>query len=463
MAETKTRINNLDHAQTIDDNDIIYIKKSVPESGRSADQQASMNQIKDYVYPPEANIQTTGLVNTSPQAFGGKKTFQNGIATSTFETTGAATLGAGASVVGDLHVSGNIIQQGESYETEVETLAVRDQIIKTRDGATTGMASNEFTGLEAHKYDGTHEGMLVFGADGVARVGDYTPASGGNPAVDDTQALATREDSPVPGAVQVWDDTHKRLKSIPKGTAGHILTSTGPDSDPEMKPLSGAVLAAQVVGTCDTEGNAAIKDIYLDDYEDTLLPAEMSITFEHKNTYGDTTSASPTHPTARIYNANNVLIGTQDICDSRGHFAGEGCWNDGDDIDFKISGNKIRITNSDIRQANSNMTIKADGSIIYTQWKQIFDNHSASDLSTFSLTESVNNFKELLFVASRSSGSITSTSIVLPVEYVKTLTANNSIAVFGYGDEHIYFKFTDDTTLTRTDVNTLRMKAIFGR
>ncbi|MBQ0167220.1 MAG: hypothetical protein KBT02_08955 [Treponema sp.] len=129
-------------------------------------------------------------------------------------------------------------------------------------------------------------------------------------------------------------------------------------------PTKGTIVSAKVVGTCETEGNEEEKDIYLTDYVDTVLPAEMTVHFTNKNTYGDTVATVPTHPICNIYNSNNVLLATLDVCDSRGHYAGEGCWNDGDDIDFKVSESKIRISNSDIRQSNSNMTIKADGSFV---------------------------------------------------------------------------------------------------
>lgn len=237
MADFKSRLDTFDPNDSVLETDLLYTEKANHDDAKT-----SMQQIKDFVYPPVADTQTSGLISTTTQAVAGKKTFQGGVATSTLETSGQTTLGDDATVNGDLHVNGNIIQQGHSYETEVETLAVKDEIIKTRDGATTGMASGEYTGLQAEKYDGSHDGRLVFGADGVARVGDYTPASGDNPAVDDTQPLATREENPTDGALQVWDSAHLSMKSIAKGTSGHVLTSNGPDSAPSFQALSAIAL-----------------------------------------------------------------------------------------------------------------------------------------------------------------------------------------------------------------------------
>jgi hypothetical protein len=176
------------------------------------DKKATLGEIKDFVYPPEASNTATGLVNQEAQAFSGQKTFSGGIATPTLLAT-KATITDIATVQGDLHVNGNIIQQGESIETNVETLKVKDQLLVTRDGATVGMASDEVTGIKATMYDGENDGLLVFGADGVARVGDE----------GDTQPLATREETP--NGVAVWDDTNKRFKTVtgPEGTTLTII------------------------------------------------------------------------------------------------------------------------------------------------------------------------------------------------------------------------------------------------
>ena len=83
----------------------------------------------------------------------------------------------------------------------------------SRDGATVGMAADEVTGIKATMYDGENDGLLVFGSDGVARVGDE----------GDTQPLATREESP--NGVAVWDETNKRFKTVtgPEGTTLTII------------------------------------------------------------------------------------------------------------------------------------------------------------------------------------------------------------------------------------------------
>lgn len=85
----------------------------------------------------------------------------------------------------DITIEGNIIQNGSAYETHAEKLYTKNDMIFTRDGATAALADNAYTGIQAVKYDGTNDGQLVFGKDGVARVGD----------VGNTQPLATRAET----------------------------------------------------------------------------------------------------------------------------------------------------------------------------------------------------------------------------------------------------------------------------
>ncbi len=103
----------------------------------------------------------------------------------------------------DITIEGNIIQNGSAYETHAEKLYTKNDMIYTRDGATAALADNAYTGIQAVKYDGTNDGQLVFGKDGVARVGD----------VGNTQPLATRAEAGAltDGHVLQWDAAGQTL------------------------------------------------------------------------------------------------------------------------------------------------------------------------------------------------------------------------------------------------------------
>lgn len=109
---------------------------------------------------------------------------------------------------GQLHIDGNIIQLGSSYETHAEQLyTVKDTII-LRDGAIGGLAPGVYTGIVAKKYDGVNDGQLVFDNNGWARVGD----------VGLEQMIATRIDTPTNSFLAIWDDANKRLDFINQNT-----------------------------------------------------------------------------------------------------------------------------------------------------------------------------------------------------------------------------------------------------
>lgn len=125
--------------------------------------------------------------------------------------------------------------------------------------------------------------------------------------------------------------------------------------------------------TADAPGGARNKVITLTDFEGSVLPAQfkINITFTEGNTFGDTTASTPTYPRIILKNKSGAALGTFDVCDSRGHAAGTGCWNNNDFISFKRYGSKLIITNSDVRQAvtssTNGYTIYSDGRKVYPQ------------------------------------------------------------------------------------------------
>ena len=73
---------------------------------------------------------------------------------------------------GALHIDGDIIQTGATYETHAEQLYTTKDMVITRDGAVAGLGVGEYTGFQATLYDGVNNGQLVFDKDGWAWVGD---------------------------------------------------------------------------------------------------------------------------------------------------------------------------------------------------------------------------------------------------------------------------------------------------
>lgn len=74
-ADETITLDQLESITELNNNDLVYVNTS---SGNDA--KATGKQFKDFIYPPEADSLTTGLVNTSAQAFAGKNTFNGGLA-----------------------------------------------------------------------------------------------------------------------------------------------------------------------------------------------------------------------------------------------------------------------------------------------------------------------------------------------------------------------------------------------
>jgi hypothetical protein len=132
-------------------------------------------------------------------------------------------------ISGTLNIAGDIYQQGSIYETHAEQIyTTKDEII-LRDGATTGLPLGEYAGLRAKLADGTSDSQLIFDGNGIARVGD----------VGDTQALATRQDTPVNGGVAYWNESEKRFDTVSGFTvsSGSLVDARVTNSATNVVPL----------------------------------------------------------------------------------------------------------------------------------------------------------------------------------------------------------------------------------
>lgn len=165
---------------------------------------------------------------------------------------------SGDTIDGDLHIKGNLSVDGIGEEIISTELKVGANTITLRNGNPTALGNTELAGVVTENYDGNnHNDIISIDKNGVARVGDIDIAtrilysnngtnfftdenltipatigtdenvrdtgnqtSGGVKIYEgvtysnnDTQALATREDTPVDGALMKWDAASKKLVS----------------------------------------------------------------------------------------------------------------------------------------------------------------------------------------------------------------------------------------------------------
>lgn len=221
MADNYTTVDQLPNNAEIADSDIIYEKSQTDNLGNGTDYKVTASALKAYVRPELAGENNSGLMGTAAQSFSGKKTFSGGV-----ESTDG-TFSGDVQIDGDVHIGGDVVIHGSQKKVEVQTLEVESNFIKLRDGAQTGLGNNELSGLSAEKYDGTNNGILAFGADGIARVGDE----------GDEQTIATRADNPANGTLGVFNSTTKRFEPIPQGASGSLLESQGANAAPAFVTL----------------------------------------------------------------------------------------------------------------------------------------------------------------------------------------------------------------------------------
>lgn len=141
--------------------------------------------------------------------------------------------------------------------------------------------------------------------------------------------------------------------------------------------------------TCDTAAEEEFKIVKIETIlQQGKIPnnIELNIDFSNANSFGETTAATPTYPKLKITNAADEELGIYTICDSRGHYAGKGCWNSGDTMTFKIKGTKACITNSDVRETTSDYTIYSDGSHVY---QGIYTYHSSANFENINIPDGI--------------------------------------------------------------------------
>ena len=120
---------------------------------------------------------------------------------------------------GTLHINGNIVQSGNTYNVHAQDIYTTGNTITLRDGAIAGLSAGQYVGFIAKLYDGSNDGQLVFDNTGTARVGD----------VGSLQPIATRIETPSDGYFAYWENANTRLnfKQLTIADISNLNTYTG--------------------------------------------------------------------------------------------------------------------------------------------------------------------------------------------------------------------------------------------
>jgi hypothetical protein len=155
-----------------------------------------------------------------------------------------------AEVAGALTVRGDLFVQGATSTIKTQDLEVTDNFITVNKGATTWSASSE-TGIEFNRGPQANYQIKVVGD--VVRLGTAT----------ESQAIATREDSPIANAPVIWNASSRRFDTVSPSTeiaatvtnAKHSQTTTALAS-PQTITLNGGIDGSFIVG--DNAGNKIV-------------------------------------------------------------------------------------------------------------------------------------------------------------------------------------------------------------
>ena len=171
---------------------------------------------------------------------------------------------AGQTINGTLTINGNIVQNGEEYETHAEKVFTKNDEIITRDGAVGGLSEEQFAGILAMLYDGINNGRLGFNAKGEARVGD----------VGDEQPLLTRDEivNLQEGQVLVWDSAN--LKAV--GSSNYIKNSDYATSSKAglIRPANGLFISGTTGALLIAKASNAQIDAKTDSYY-PIVPSNL--------------------------------------------------------------------------------------------------------------------------------------------------------------------------------------------
>ena len=203
---------------------------------------------------------------------------------------------SGDTIEGDLHIKGDLSVDGIGEEIISTELKVGANTITLRNDNPTALGNTELAGVVTENYDGNnHNNIIAINKNGVARTGDidiatrilysndgtnfYTDEDLTTPATigateevrdtgnqtsggveiyegitysnDDTQAIATREDNPVDGALMKWDAATKKLISA----GAQLSTIVEASSATITGPILGNSGIVTVLFTADLSAN----------------------------------------------------------------------------------------------------------------------------------------------------------------------------------------------------------------
>lgn len=254
---------------------------------------------------------------------------------------------SGDTIDGDLHVKGDLSVDGVGEEIISTELKVGANTITLRNENPTGLGNTELAGVVTENYDGnSNNNIIAIDKNGVARTGDIdvttrilysndgvnfyldealtnaatigadeevrdtgNQTSGGveiyegvTYSNDNTQALATRENTPLNGGYAVWNGALKRFDTVPQGQNKSSFTIFVPGGDEVALagPLTKNVTVAGITALAD---GMSVQVMFTSAIQSTNSITQLNLNI---NSLGDVPIKVPSNNTLQ-YLASHVI------------------------------------------------------------------------------------------------------------------------------------------------------------
>lgn len=165
---------------------------------------------------------------------------------------------------GDATISGNLRVNGSTTIVNTDILTIKDNIIEINSAETSAGVSSNLAGISINRGTLADYVFIFEESSDTFRVGQ----------VNDTQAVATREDNPASNGIMIYNSTTKRLEAtntIPNSTTFSSEEMSTMSSDGTVRIRGGLGITGDIV----TDGKIVIKGTSYTNYIDSNISEEF--------------------------------------------------------------------------------------------------------------------------------------------------------------------------------------------
>jgi len=187
-------------------------------------------------------------MNFTNSSVGGNINFNAGSDAIVLTTSNGVNVNANLNIQNNLVVTGDLTVNGTTTSVNTATVEIEDNIIEINSNQTGTPAGTLRGGIVVNRGDETDYEFVFVESDDLFKVG----------MVGQLQAVATRQDSPTPDAIPVWNDTASRFDTSTLTVSGSTITGSVTGNAGTANSLATArniALAGDVTGNTNFDGS----------------------------------------------------------------------------------------------------------------------------------------------------------------------------------------------------------------